>query len=78
MLKLKLQYFYHLKQRADSLEQTLKLEEIEGKRRMGRQKIRWLDSITKSMDMSLSKLWDIVKDRAAWHAAVHEAAKSWT
>ena len=78
MLKLKLQYFYHLKQRADSLEQTLKLEEIEGKRRMGRQKIRWLESITKSMDMSLSKLWEIVKDRAAWHAAVHEAAKSWT
>ena len=78
MLKLKLQYFYHLKQRADSLEQTLKLEEIEGKRRMGRQKIRWLDSITKSMDMSLSKLWEIVKDRAAWHAAVHEAAKRWT
>ena len=78
MLKLKLQYFYHLKQRADSLEQTLKLEEIEGKRRMGRQKIRLLDSITKSMDMSLSKLWEIVKDRAAWRAAVHEAAKSWT
>ena len=78
MLKLKLRYFDHLKQRADSLEKTLMLGKIEGKRRTGRQRIRWLDSITKSMDMSLSKCRDIIKDRAGWHAAVHEVAKSWT
>ena len=77
MLKLKLQYFGHLMQRADSLEKTLMLIKIEGKRR-GQKRMKWLDSITDSMDMNLSKLQEIVKDRRAWHAAVHRAVKSRT